>query len=167
MLYFSSPIETTLAPVVVVPVSLTGTIPPNSLQWKYLQRFGAKYEMEFLDDIQNRLVDAASPGMFQDEAEQPLLLHIAVEGVDGSTVLLENILASMREVVGFVTRYPQTSSAIAIGPLGDAYSWETIEGICERLEYIYGDKGVEFWMYPPLVDLEDEEAEIAEVEVTV
>lgn len=154
MQYHSDPLLTSTATVILIPCSLSGVIPENGPQADLLARYGEPYRLEFLDDIENELIKVGNPGMYKKGDEDgPIILHIPICDTAGNDLILTDIMSALREAAMFVSG-SETLSTIAIGPMGGMYSWETYEGLCERLEMIYNQRGVEFWMYPG--DLETE-----------
>lgn len=165
MIYLNTSIINTTADVLIVPCSMSGKILPG-LQTAIANKYGKDYEEEFASDVENSLVKVGNPGIFKGEGDSLIILHIPVSFSNESPVLLSDLMSGLREAMGFMAGSEELRS-VAIGPMGDTYSWDTLEGICERLEMIYGDKGIEFVMYPSQTDEDEEDEELSDAATAV
>ena len=165
MIYLSSPILTSGADVILLPISLSGRIFPGSLQETVYKLRGDDYLQECLDDIENDLIHAGTPG-FVNTTDGPLLLHIPVYDKNETPLPLTKVLAAVREAILFVVG-SQNLRTIAIPTMGGEFSWDTWEGIYERMDILYAEKGIELQIFSGEDDEEENTSDSMEAEPLV
>jgi hypothetical protein len=163
MLYLNQPIITSEAEILIVPCGLDGLIEPDTLQWDVSQFYGVSYDKEFHEDLEAEMIEVGKPGMYKNPDTDQIVINFPIRDAAGNGIILTEIISQMREITQFVAQ-SKSITTIAVPPLGKDYSWEHVENMCQRFENLYGDRGVEFWLYPP-DDVEDEPVGDEEVEV--
>ena len=153
MIYLSSPILDSGADVILLPVSLSGRVFPGSLQEAIYKLRGDEYLQECLDDIENDLIHVGTPGFINTE-DGPLLLHIPVYDKNEAPLSLTDVLAAVREAILFVVG-SSTLCTIAVPTMGGEFSWDTWEGIYERMDILYAERGIELQIFSEENDEEE------------